>query len=99
MSVSSEIIGQQPAGGGGAGGASSGGGGAGQNTSRVQIQNRGANRFWETLVKNIEEILRETDKVLPTRHERDFFGGRPARGTRRPSATRCGCTGRNAAVR
>ena len=66
VSVSSEIIGQQPAGGGGAGGASSGGGGAGQNTSRVQIQNRGANRFWETLVKNIEEILRETDKVLPT---------------------------------
>ena len=27
--------------------------------------NRSTNRFWETLTKNVEEILRETDKLLP----------------------------------
>jgi general secretion pathway protein D len=64
VSVSSEIVGQTGAT-GAAGAAASGGAGAGQNTSRVTIQNRAANRFWETLVKNVEEILRETDKVLP----------------------------------
>lgn len=68
VSVSSEIVGQQPAGGAGGaagGGAASGGGGAGQNTSRVSVQNRSTNRFWDTLTKNVEEILRETDKILP----------------------------------
>ena len=67
VSVSSEIVGQQTggAGGGAGGGAASGGGGAGQNTSRTSVSNRSANRFWETLTKNVEEILRETDKLLP----------------------------------
>jgi len=68
VSVSSEIVGQQTgtgAGGGAGGGAASGGGGAGQNTSRVAVTNRSANRFWDTLTKNVEEILRETDKILP----------------------------------
>ena len=68
VSVSSEIVGQQTGGAGGGaagGGAASGGGGAGQNTSRVSVQNRSANDFWKTLVKNVEEILRETDKILP----------------------------------
>ncbi len=66
VSVSSEIIGQQGGGGGAGGGAAQGGGGAGQNTSRVSVQNTGTNRFWETLVRNVEEILRETDKIIPT---------------------------------
>ena len=68
VSVSSEIVGQQTGGAGGGaagGGAASGGGGAGQNTSRVAVTNRSANRFWDTLVKNVEEILRETDKLIP----------------------------------
>jgi general secretion pathway protein D len=67
VSVSSEIIGQTSGGtgGGAAGGAASGGGTAGQNTSRVSVANRSSNRFWETLTKNVEEILRETDKILP----------------------------------
>jgi general secretion pathway protein D len=29
------------------------------------VRNESSNKFWETLVKNIEEILRETDKILP----------------------------------
>jgi general secretion pathway protein D len=65
VSVSSEIVGQTTGVSGAGGGAASGGGGAGQNTSRVSVQNRSANRFWERLTKNVEEILRETDKILP----------------------------------
>jgi MSHA biogenesis protein MshL len=64
VSISSEIIGQQPGGPGGAGGGVAGTG-PGANASRVTIQNRAANRFWETLIKNVEEILRETDRILP----------------------------------
>ncbi|MBU0689377.1 MAG: type II and III secretion system protein [Gammaproteobacteria bacterium] len=48
-------------GGGGAGGASSGG----ANNSQLSIKNSSKNHFWDTLVKNITDILRETDKVLP----------------------------------
>jgi len=51
--------------GGGAGGGASGGGGGGSNTSTISVRNESSNKFWETLVKNVEEILRETDKVLP----------------------------------
>jgi general secretion pathway protein D len=67
VSVSSEIVGQTGGGAGGGGGASGGGGGggAGQNASRVSIQNTSLNKFWETLEKNVREILQETDKVLP----------------------------------
>jgi general secretion pathway protein D len=66
VSVSSEIIGQQPGGAGGAGaGAGGGGGGGGQNASRIAVRNTANNQFWTTLVDNIKDILRETDKVLP----------------------------------
>ncbi|HTO48712.1 MAG TPA: secretin N-terminal domain-containing protein [Burkholderiales bacterium] len=64
VTVSAEIVGGQTGGGAGAA-AGAAGGGAGQNTSRVAVQNRSANRFWDTLVKNVEEMLRETDKLLP----------------------------------
>jgi MSHA biogenesis protein MshL len=64
VSVSSEIVGQTGAGSGGSSGGG-GGGGAGQNTSRVSISNTSQNKFWETLEKNVREILQETDKVLP----------------------------------
>lgn len=46
--------------GGGAGGVSAGG-----NTSNMQIENNSKSQFWESLKKNIEDILRETDKTLP----------------------------------
>ena len=48
-------------GGGAAGGAS----GGGANNSQLSIKNSSKNHFWDTLVKNITDILRETDKVLP----------------------------------
>jgi MSHA type pilus biogenesis protein MshL len=38
---------------------------AGSNNSLTRIDNKTHNRFWETLEKNIKELLRETDKILP----------------------------------
>ena len=40
-------------------------GSAGGNNSKLAITNTSKNHFWDTLVKNITDILRETDKVLP----------------------------------
>lgn len=48
----------------GAGGASTGGGTSG-NISNTRIENASKNMFWESLEKNVKDILRETDKNLP----------------------------------
>ena len=51
----------------GSGGASGGGaGGAGGNTSTTTLRSTSNNKFWETLVENVKDILRETDKIVPT---------------------------------
>jgi general secretion pathway protein D len=48
------------------GGTSGGtGGGGGANNSQLSIKNSSKNHFWDTLIKNITDILRETDKILP----------------------------------
>ncbi|MGH8697520.1 MAG: secretin N-terminal domain-containing protein, partial [Burkholderiales bacterium] len=67
VSVAGNIAGGSSAGGSAGGGASGGGGGGGggANTSSVSVRNEQSNKFWETLVTNIKEILQETDKVLP----------------------------------
>jgi general secretion pathway protein D len=66
VSVAGNIAGGSAGSAGGAGGASGGGGGGGgANTSSVSVRNESSNKFWDTLEKNIQEILRETDKVLP----------------------------------
>jgi MSHA type pilus biogenesis protein MshL len=44
------------------GGATSVGGG---NNSVTHIENKSLNHFWDTLIQNVKDILRETDKVLP----------------------------------
>lgn len=51
----------------GAGASVAGGaaGATGSNNSLTKIENKAQNRFWETLEKNIKDILRETDKVFP----------------------------------
>lgn len=41
-----------------------GAGGTGSNNSTTAVSNTSNNRFWETLVENIKDTLRETDKVL-----------------------------------
>jgi general secretion pathway protein D len=45
------------------GGASSGGGG---NNSATKISNESKNHFWDTLIQNIKDILKETDKEIVT---------------------------------
>jgi len=35
------------------------------NDSSISIKNSSKNNFWETLVRNIKDILHETDKILP----------------------------------
>ncbi len=50
------------------GAATAGGGGAagsGGNQSTTSITNKSINHFWDTLVKNVQDILHETDKILP----------------------------------
>lgn len=46
-------------------GSSTGGGGSGSNNSTTEVENKSNNDFWATLVKNITDILHETDKVIP----------------------------------
>lgn len=46
-------------------GGAAGGANAGGNNSKLAITNTSKNHFWDTLVKNISDVLRETDKVLP----------------------------------
>ncbi|MBI4291395.1 MAG: pilus (MSHA type) biogenesis protein MshL [Betaproteobacteria bacterium] len=49
------------------GAAAGGGGGAagGSNSSTVTVASSANNTFWATLERNIKDILRETDKVMP----------------------------------
>jgi len=50
----------------GPGAATSGGAsGGGTNNSLTKIENKAQHRFWETLEKNLKDLLRETDKILP----------------------------------
>jgi general secretion pathway protein D len=44
---------------------SSGGGSSGQNNSTSVIKTTSINKFWDTLVANIKDLLRETDKIVP----------------------------------
>ncbi len=41
------------------------GSGAGSNSSTSSIANTSNNRFWTTLIANLRDLLRETDKVVP----------------------------------
>lgn len=47
------------------------------NISSTRVENSSRNQFWESLEKNIKDILRETDKVLPegsSEEEEEFAG-------------------------
>lgn len=63
----------------------SGSGGAGQNSSQIRLENVARNRFWENLEKNIKDLLRETDKLLPEGSSETFTQVRSTAGT--PGAT------------
>lgn len=42
-----------------------GGAGGGSNSSSSTITNTSNNHFWKTLVENLKDLLRETDKIMP----------------------------------
>jgi len=65
----------QVAGAGGQGAAVTTGG---QNSSLLKIDNTAKNRFWETLEKNLKDLLRETDKELPEGSSETFVQARGA---------------------
>jgi len=67
VSIATQIATTGSGAGGGTGGGTAGGGvaGAGNNNSTTSVANISNNHFWETLVQNIKDILRETDKILP----------------------------------
>ena len=50
---------------GSAGASSTGVGGTAGNVSITKLENKVSNHFWESLEKNIKDLLRETDKLLP----------------------------------
>jgi MSHA biogenesis protein MshL len=42
-----------------------GGGAGGQNNSTSVVKTTSVNKFWETLVGNVRDLLRETDRIIP----------------------------------
>ena len=96
IGVQTQVVGPTT---GAAGGAS--GGGAGQNSSIVRIENTSKHKFWESLEKNIKDMLRETDKLLPegssetftqTRSQGVTASNRPQTATQRRTAGQTGQT-------
>ena len=74
------------------GGTSGGSAGAAQNNSTAVISTVSANRFWDTLVANVRDMLRETDRVVP-------LGAAPApSGTAAPGTAPGGVEFREAAA-
>jgi general secretion pathway protein D len=50
--------------------------GANANNSTLSLNAVARNRFWETLEKNVKDLLRETDKLLPEGSSETFVQGR-----------------------
>ena len=93
VAISTQVI----SGATGVGGVSTGS--TGDNNSTLRISNTTRNRFWETLEKNIKDMLRETDKLLPEGSSETFVSGRGQAGlaTTQSSLQRRAATGTSAA--
>jgi general secretion pathway protein D len=59
--LSTQVSGTNPAGGTGGGGTGS----SAQNNSTSIVKSTSVNKFWETLVANVRDLLRETDRLVP----------------------------------
>jgi MSHA biogenesis protein MshL len=72
-----------------AGGSTTGGaaGSSGQTNSSSSLEMTSNNRFWETLIANIKDILRETDKVIPTTATTPATAARPSAAQQQPGGT------------
>jgi general secretion pathway protein D len=60
-----------------------------QNSSLLKVDNNAKNRFWETLERNVKDLLRETDKQLPEGSSETFV---QARGQGQTSTTQARST-------
>jgi general secretion pathway protein D len=68
VGITTQIIGGTVGGAGGAGG--------GANNSTLTITSTARHHFWETLERNVKDMLRETDKVLPEGSSETFVQNR-----------------------
>jgi general secretion pathway protein D len=68
-------------------------GSAGQNTSLLKVDATARNRFWETLEKNLKDLLRETDKQFPEGSSETVVSGRRQATGEAAGAPRLGATG------
>ncbi len=73
IGIQTQVVGPSGVGATGAGGA-----GGAQNSTQLKIDNSSKNRFWDSLDKNIKELLRETDKQLPEGSSETFVQARGA---------------------
>jgi MSHA biogenesis protein MshL len=53
--------------------------GSTQNNSTLALRGESRNRFWETLERNLRDLLRETDKLLPEGSSESFVSDRSQR--------------------
>ncbi|HRE15165.1 MAG TPA: type II and III secretion system protein, partial [Usitatibacteraceae bacterium] len=83
VSVATQILSGVVGGSGGAGGGS----GQGDNNSTLRISNTSRHRFWETLERNVKDMLRETDKLLPEGSSETFVQNRGQVGSTTTQAT------------
>ncbi|MBI3093309.1 MAG: pilus (MSHA type) biogenesis protein MshL [Rhodocyclales bacterium] len=65
VSINTQIASTSTSAGGGAASGGGGGGGGGGNNSSTSVKSSAQNNFWQSLEKNLKDILRESDKILP----------------------------------
>jgi len=73
VGIATQVISGSIGGAAGSGGAAVGGG---VNNSTLTLTSLGKHRFWETLERNIKDMLRETDKLLPEGSSETFVQNR-----------------------
>jgi MSHA type pilus biogenesis protein MshL len=69
------------------GGTGSAGGTGGGNVSSTRIENLSRNQFWESIEKNVQDLLRETDKIVPTAGQEAPTSGKNGAASALPGAT------------
>lgn len=71
------------------------GGSSGSNASGSSILNESNNHFWKTLVENIKDLLRETDKALPDGSSETIVEqNNQQQATPQPTNAKAGATGK-----
>jgi MSHA biogenesis protein MshL len=91
IGVQSQVVSPPSAGGGASANAS-------QNSSLLKVDNVAKNRFWETLEKNLKDLLRETDKLLPEGSSETIVSARGRAASTSTATTNSSTRGRSAST-